>query len=160
MNRSRGTVWAVAVLVLVTTVLTGPAVHAVDVTREPGTFDGGNATVATVDVVDAPALEQGRFGTDVHYLRGATARVTVSEVTGTPRLLLRVEAPALEYDETATVVLREGERGQHRLSIDDATLQSDGIPAESITVRTTVRVQSFDGDRVVHRTNDTIGGGP
>lgn len=160
MNRSRGAVWAVVIFVLVTAVLTGPAVQGVDVTREPKSFSDGDALVANVDLLEAPALEPGRFGTAVHYLRGTAVRTTVSEVTGSPRLVLRVEAPALDYDETATTVLKDGERGQRRLSIDDAIVEEDAVPEAPVTVRTTVRVQSFDGDRLVHRVNHTVEGNP
>lgn len=159
MNLSRGAVWGVAVVVLVTAVLAGPVVQGVDVTRDQVAFGGGDATVADVELVDVPALDAGRFGTDVHYLRGATARATVRDVTGRPRLVLRVQAPELDYDETATTVVRAGDRGPRVLSVDDVTVENDAVPGHPVVVQTTVRVQSFDGDSVVHRTNHTVGGG-
>lgn len=157
MNRARGATWAVVLAVVAATVLAGPAVDGVALTQASQSFGGGDATVADLEVTDGPALETGRFGTGVRYVRGPTARATVRAVDGTPRLVVRVEVPALDVDETATTLLAEGDRGERRLSVPDRSLQR-GERSAAVTARTTVRIQSFDVDRTVYERTRTIGG--
>lgn len=156
MEPARVAYWAVAATILGSLVLAGP-VGGLDVTSESSDLGGGTATVADVELGQATTLEAGRFGTDRAYARGPVATVTVHSVTGTPRLVLRTEIPALEYEGVATELLEPDTNGRHRLSIPDEPFSPAAVAVDTATVRTTVRVQSFDGNWLVFERNRTVG---
>lgn len=159
MNHGRVAVWGVAAAVVATTLLAGPALGITDLTRPTPALGDGNATVTDVSVVDGPTIEAGRFGTDVRYLRGPTVRATVDGVSGTPRLIVHLTVPAMDVDESVSTLLVAADRGERRLEIPDRPL--DGAPPDdSVTATTTVRLQSFGGDRILHEANWTVGGRP
>lgn len=158
MSHGRVAVWAVVCVVVATSLLAGPALGVVDPTRPPPSLDDGDATVTDVSVVDGPAVEPGRFGTDVYYLRGPTVRATVDDVADTPRLVVHLSVPAMDVEESASTLLEAGDRGQRRLAIPDRLL-ADAPPDDPVRATTTVRLQSFDDDRTLHERNWTVGGG-
>ena len=148
-------VTVVALLVAVVLVTTGPLVG-IDVTREPVTeFSDGNATVADVGTEsDRFRISDGRFGTDVEYVRLPTATVTVSEVTERPRLVYGIEIPALGIEQFETAVITEP--GRYRLAPDDYGMESGTADAQSYAGTLAVRVQSFSTDRTVYTENVTV----
>lgn len=150
----RDPVVVVGVLVVLVLVGAGP-LTGVDVTSARSTTVGdGNATVESV-AVDSSALgvTPGRFGTNVSYLRLPSATVNVGSVTGRPQLVYLVSAPGLGVDRVETRVVTSG--GTYRLSPDDKAL-APGTTAGEYAVAVTVRIQSFSGDRVLLRTNETV----
>jgi len=156
MEPARAAYWAVVLGVVGTLLVTGSAIGVVDVTADQPRLGGGKATVSDVTLVDGPAIEAGRFGTERMYARGPTAGVTVRGVTGTPRVLLRTEIPRLAYDDATWRVLERGARGTVSLSLSDQPFAVDAIEFDETTVMTTVRVQSYEGDRVVYSRNRTV----
>jgi len=149
-------VTAVALLVAVVLVVTGPLVG-VDATREPVTeFGDGDAVVADVGTdSNAFRISDGRFGTEVEYARLPTATVTVSSVTDRPRLVYVVAVPALDISQFETTVVTDP--GRYRLAPDDYGMAAGTATAQSYTGTLTVRVQSFTTDRTVHRENVSVG---
>lgn len=156
MDPARTVFWGVAVAILGGLLLTSPAIGLLDVTDEPARLGGGNATVTDVTLVDGPAIDAGRFGTNRTYLRGPTAAATVGSVTDDPRLVLRLEAPALSVDAATTRVLDSDATGRVRLSLSDRPIALAPVDDGTVTVRTTVRVQSFRTDRVILAENRTL----
>jgi hypothetical protein len=155
MEPARAAYWTVVVGVFAIVALTGQ-VGGLNVTAESPGLGEGNATVVEVGVVEEPAITDGRFGTERVYARAPTVAVTVRNVTGTPRVLLRSEIPRLEFDDATWRVLEAGTRGTFRLSLADRPFPAEEIRFGETTVRTTVRVQSFDGGRVAYAKNHSV----
>lgn len=144
----------VGVLVVLVLVGAGP-LTGLDVSdAQSSTVGEGNATVESVAVDRSTlAVTDGRFGTNVSYLRIPTATVTLGSVTGRPQLVYLVSAPALDVDRIETLVVTSG--GTYRLDPDDRAL-APGVQPGSYTVSITVRFQSFSTEQVLLRTNETV----
>lgn len=121
----------------------------------PTSVDDGTATVESVAVpTDELHVSDGRFGTAVSYLRVPDARVRLAAVSDHPRLVYRVEVPALDVDLTATRIVAE--RGTHDLHLRDHALEPDRVSNSSYEATVTVRVQSFAVDRTAYERNVTL----
>jgi hypothetical protein len=156
MQSARAAYWAVVIGIVGSLLVTGPGVGLLDVTADRPELGRGNLTVTDVSLVEDPALDAGRFGTDRVYSRGQTAHVRVGNVTGSPRVLLGTEIPELEYHDATWRVLEPGTRGRIDLSLPDRPVDHDEVTVDETAVRTTVRVQSFNGSRVVYAANHTV----
>jgi len=147
----------VVAVLAVTLVLTGPFGVVDATTRNPTTVGDGqaNATVERLDT-DEMVIDSGRFGTQVSYLRLPDATVSVSDTVGQPRLVYRVVVPALGVDSVATEVLSAGQSGTLRLELRDRGLDPAAVTEDQYRATVTVRVQSFERDRTVFETNETV----
>lgn len=155
--------WGVICVIFLALVAAGAGVSSDGVTgvtsAGPTTAVVGDGT-AEVSVVSLPAdrlrIDDGRFGTGVQYLRIPDVRVRVDDVDGDPRIVYRVEVPALDVDEAATNSLT-GRTGQTvTVRGVDQAFDPEEIPADRYDARVTVRVQSFDVDETVASTNVTV----
>lgn len=156
MDRSDWASTLAVAVVAVVLVASGPlAGGLVQPSGTPTTVDDGNATVASV-AVPAENLEitPGRFGTDVSYLRIPDAEVRLASVTDHPRLVYRIEVPALDVELTATKIVTD--RGTHRLHLRDYGMDPATVTNGSYDATVSVRVQSFGLDRTVSRENVTV----
>jgi len=145
-------------IVLVTLIVTSPVVGILDVTeRNPTTVGDGTAT-ASVERLDTDALtiDRGRFGTRVMYLRIPEATVAVTDVRGRPRIVYRIRVPELGVDTTSTELLKSASPTSVRLGPRDRGLDPAAVSDENYHGIVTVRVQSFERDRTVYETNETI----
>lgn len=155
--------WGVTGVILLALVAGGAGVST-DGTGGAASVGANSAAVgdgtATVSVAALPSdrlrIDDGRFGTGVLYLRIPDVRVGVDGVDGEPRLVYRVEVPALDVDEAATASLagRDGETVALR-GVDQA-FDPDEITADRYDARVTVRVQSFEVDETVDSVNETV----
>lgn len=144
-------------VVLVTLVISGPAVPGVSLTQssQPTALGEGNATVTAVEIAESDVkITPGRFGTDVLYLRGPDANVQLEGVDGQPRIVYRIEIPALDV-ETATTRLLAGP-GKLTVRLDDRAFLPDQVDEERYDGELTVRIQSFSTDRTLLREQITV----
>lgn len=143
-------------VVIVSLVFSGPLVPGVSLTQAgERTLDDGNATVSSVTIdTDAVRITPGRFGTSVQYLRLPDARVDVTGVEGQPRLVYRLEVPALDLDLAETKLLSEP--GQRVVRLPDRAFAPGRLSADRYQGRLTVRVQSFSTDYTVFNESVTI----
>lgn len=150
----RDWVAVVGALVVGVLVATGP-LTGLDVTSAgASTFGDGDATVDGVDLTAADlTVTDGRFGADGPYLRIPAATVTVSSVTERPRLVYVVAVPELGITRTETRVFTRS--GRYRLAPDDRALAPD-TSSGSYEATLLLRVQSFETDRLLLRTNTTV----
>lgn len=156
MDRQRALRWTAVAVVCLSLLASGPAVGVLEPTRDrPATVGTGNATAADVRPSGGVALERGRFGTGVLYLRIPEVRVAVASVTGHPQLRYTVDAPGLSVRESVTRVIDDP--GIHRLALSDRAMPPDSVSAGEHRVTLTVRVQSFDGDRTVFERTARVG---
>lgn len=156
MNRERAPAWVVVAAVAGTLVLTGPAVGLVQVGGEPASLGGGSATVSEVTVDGEPAIDRGRFGTGVVYVRPPPVSVIVTEALDAPQLVYRVTVPELSYERTATRLLGESRSGRYRLAIPDRGVSADRVQNDAYDVGLAVSVQSFGGQETVARRNVSV----
>ena len=147
-------VTVVGVLVVLVLVGAGP-LTGVDVSNaQSSTVGEGNATVESLTVEQsALTVTDGRFGTNVSYLRIPPATVTLGSVTGRPQLVYLVSSPALDVDRVETLVVTS--EGSYRLNPDDKAL-APGTESGEYRVSITVRLQSFSTEQVLLRTNETV----
>ena len=141
-------------LVVGVLVATGP-LTGLDVTSAgASTFGDGDATVDGVELAASDlTVTDGRFGAAGPYLRIPTATVAVSSVTERPRLVYVVTVPGLGITRTETLVFTRP--GRYRLAPDDRALPPDTSSA-SYDATLLIRVQSFETDRILLRTNTTV----
>ena len=146
-----------AAFVAISLVATGP-LFGLDVTRDsPDSFGEGTATVTAVDIEYSELrVTDGRFGTDVSYLRVPTASVTVGSVTGRPRLVYVVQVPEAGIDAVSTTLVTDPDR-TYTLDPGDQGMERDSV-TEPVTGTVTVRLQSFSASRTVVSRNVTVEG--
>jgi hypothetical protein len=142
--------------VLFVLVLSSPVLGAVDLTPESRDRLGDGTANATLvsDPDDGLYVDRGRFGTDVFYLRIPDAAVDVESVTGRPRLVYQVSVPGLDFERSATTRL-DGD-GRVRVPMDARAFTHAQVANESYRATVTVRVQSFETDRVVAERTVTV----
>ena len=147
---------AVVGLVLFVLVLSSPVLGAVDLTPETRDRLGDGTAEATLASTPAEDLRinRGRFGTGVFYLRIPPAVVDVESVTGRPRVVYRVAVPGLGFERTATA--RVTESGRVRVPMDARAFTLAAVDNETYRAAVSVRVQSFETDRVVARRTATV----
>lgn len=156
MDPARAARWSVAGVVCAVLVVSGPAVGTIDLVPARTTgVGGGDATVASASVpADRLAVNRGRFGTGVYYLRLPAAEATVGAVDGRPRLVYVVRVPALGVEHTATRPVEAP--GDLRLRARPLALDPAAVPGGTHRAELVLRVQSFDVDRTVRRWNGSI----
>lgn len=110
---------ALAAVVAVVTVVSGPLVGAADLTRAAPPAGPGEAAV-TVETVPADeiVLERGRFGAGRYHLAGPPAVVAVESIRDNPVVRYTVDVPGLWTTATSRYELagRAGQRLQLRPS--------------------------------------------
>jgi len=146
----------VAGFVLFVLVVSSPVLGAVDLTPETRDSLGDGTANATLvsDPGDGLYIDHGRFGTDVFYLRIPDAVARVESVTGRPRLVYQVSVPGLDFQRTATARIERP--GRVRVPMDARAFTYAQVANESYRATVTVRVQSFETDRVVARRTATV----
>ncbi|EMA25120.1 MULTISPECIES: hypothetical protein [Haloarcula] len=148
---------AVALFVLVTLVVTGPLVGVDAVRTQPTTIGDGTATVSSVQLPTSEIrFTDGRFGTNVAYLRVPDASVTVDSVTGRPRLLYQVAVPALDISLEDEQVLSDGQSGTYRLAPGDRAVTPSSLERDVYRGTVLLRVQSFETAETIVAENVTV----
>ncbi|MGB9930945.1 hypothetical protein [Haloarcula amylolytica] len=147
----------VALFVLVTLVVTGPIVGVDAVRTQPTTIGDGTASVSSVQVPTSEIrITDGRFGTNVAYLRVPDASVTVDSVTGRPRLLYQVSVPALDISLEDERVISEGQHGTYRLAPGDRAVAPASLDRGAYRGTVLLRVQSFETAETIVAENVTV----
>ena len=146
----------VAGFVLFVLVLSSPVLGAVDLTPETRDSLGDGTANATLvsEPNDGLYIDRGRFGTDVFYLRIPDAVVDADSVSGRPRVVYEVSVPGLDFERTATARIENP--GQVRVPMDARAFTYPQVQNESYRATATVRIQSFETDRVVATRTVTI----
>lgn len=135
MDLGRGVVWAAISIIVLTSVVSGPIVPALDLTSPRD--DAPGISFAAEDDLDASlaslpeggvALVQGRFGAGAYTLDVPDAAVDVNRVRGSPRLVYKVRIPDLGFVRaTVHFVGPEHEGSRLTLSVEPVTFDPDRI---------------------------------
>lgn len=124
---------------------------------EPSALDDGTATVAVETLpTERLHIDDGRFGTDVRYLRIPDASVRVSDVRGTPRVVYRVEIPALDVDQASSTLLTDDADRAVRIPGTHRAFESGEVREDRYAATVSIRIQSFSVDRTVVTVNETV----
>ncbi|MFB6308627.1 MAG: hypothetical protein ABEH35_04785 [Haloarculaceae archaeon] len=157
MDAVRTVEWLAVGLICLLLLASGPLVGGGVPERVPSEVGDGNATVTVESFpADQFRIDRGRFGTNVSYLRIPDIHLFVASVRGTPRLVYRIELPALGVDRVATDILTSRARGDRRLTAQDRAIPYRDLDNETYRATVTVRVQSFDVNYDLVRRNVTV----
>ncbi|WP_302081719.1 hypothetical protein [Salinibaculum rarum] len=136
---------AVAVI-LVGMLLSGP-VGGVDLVPERPSLDEGTASVTVIEpTADSIRVTEGRFGTNVSYVRIPDLVIDVTSVEGQPRVLYQVTVPDLNIRKQNDKLVQSN--GRLRVPISDHAVVKEGA-LDGVRARLVVRVQSYSGETVV-----------
>lgn len=141
---------AAVALVLFGMLLSGP-VGGVDLAREEPSLGDGTASVTVVEPDDGPVVvTEGRFGTNVSYVRIPDLVVDVTSVDGQPRVFYQVRIPELGIEKQNDRVVRS--TGRLRVPVSDRAVPK-GAAVDGAKAHLVVRVQSYtQGAVVLNRT--------
>lgn len=139
MDAARGIVWTAVGVILLTAIVSGPLVGAVDLTtpRDAGpgiSFGAGDELDASVVSLpqDDIRLEAGRYGAGTYYLRVPDAVVDIKRVRGSPRLVYKLRIDRLGYVRaTVHFVDREHEGERLHLALEPDTFAPDRIEGDA-----------------------------
>lgn len=153
MDAPRRAVVAAVALIAAVTLVSGPLVGAVDLTREPddgpgGGFGNGSATVSVTDFPDSVAIEQGRYGSQQYFLRVPDATVDIADIEGQPFLKYDLYIEEMALSKTTTVFLDPSYEGQNTLSIDEQAFDPEEIDRRRYNATLTISLRA-DGDETV-----------
>ncbi|MFB6311112.1 MAG: hypothetical protein ABEH64_08015 [Salinirussus sp.] len=135
---------AVVVFILVVTALGGLA------GADASQVGTGSADVRVLSPTpDHLDVESGRFGSAARYVRLPDVTMSISDVTGRPRVQYRITVPALDIDRHRSSVIEGADR--LRIHLPDVALPPRGQDPAPGTYqgRVIVAVQSFSTDRTV-----------
>ena len=142
--------------ILVILLLSGPG-SSIDFTDDSASLGDGNASVTVLEPGGEPLrVTDGRFGTNVSYVRIPDLVGHVTTVEGSPRVFYQVSVPAFGIEKQNSKVVQSP--GRIRVPISDRAL-TGSVNTEGVTASVVVRVQSFTGGRVVlNRTVEVVSG--
>ena len=157
MERERATVWGVVSLVVVTTLVSGPLVGAVDLTTEPEMdFGTGSMTVDSVTLPDRATLSVGRFGAGEYTLRVPDASVEISAVDGRPLLVYRLSIRERGYTRSTVHFVSQKNVGTYPLSLSDDSFDRASVANDSYQGRLEVIARANERSRVITAQQITV----
>lgn len=143
--------------IVVLSVVSGPLIPGIDLSRSPPPDESIGTGTASVTVLDSPAqltLERGSFGAGTFHLAGEESIVDVTGVEGNPYLEYRLRIPALDIVHIRGKSLY-GVSGNDTLEFDAYEVRPDRIGKETYRGVLAIHLQS-DDYAVLHRSNVTI----
>jgi len=158
MDAERATVWSVVGLVVVTTLLSGPLVGAVDLTTEPDrpALGSGSVSVASVSLPEQATLSAGRFGADEYTLRVPDATAEITAIDGRPILVYTLSIPVRGYTRSTTHFLAAHHTGTFTLSIADDGFEPSTVTRSEYDGRLQVVARANESERVVANRTITV----
>ncbi|PSP93204.1 hypothetical protein BRC91_10520 [Halobacteriales archaeon QS_4_62_28] len=157
MERERATVWGVVGLVVMTTLVSGPLVGAVDLTTEPEmSFGDGSVAVEDVALPDRATLSAGRFGAGEYTLRVPDASVEISAVQGRPLLVYRLSIQERGYTRSTVHFVSQKNAGTYSLSLSDDSFDRAAVANDSYQGRLEVIARTNERSRVITARQITV----
>mgnify|MGYP006298861161 CR=1 FL=1 len=158
MDVARAVVLVTAGAVVFLALLTGPA-GPLTVPAD-GSFGAGlatgNASVAGVEFPDDPTLSGGRYEAGQFVLRVGDVAVRVSDVTGRPLLVYKLDVRGLEYTRSSLTVLEPGMEGSRAISLSRATLEGSSVTRDAYPGELKLVLRGDGPDRSVATRNVTV----
>lgn len=158
-STARSLVRATAACLLAVAVVSGPLVPGVDLTRPEDAdhlvCEGGSASVDLAEPPGGFTLEADRFGAGTYTFSGEDAAAEVETVEGCPRLVYRLQVPALGVDSRKVHFLSADDGGTVVLSPPSPSVAPDDVDRDAYEGTVTVELHG-DTRRVLYRENVTI----
>lgn len=131
MDDARAVVLATGAVVVLLTLLTGPAIGVIAVPSDEGLGGAGlatgNATLTEVEFPADPTLSAGQYEAGQFVLRTGDVGIRVANVTGRPLLTYKLDVHGLDYTRSSLTVLEPGMAGRRSIQ-----LSTDTLPAEAV----------------------------
>lgn len=145
-------------VILLVSLLSGPLVGAIDLRSEvPGDVPGdGSVDVAVLSVPDEGRLEPKRYLTGGHVVSLPPATVEVSNLSGNPMLVYKLQIPEMWYVAVTTYVLDGESTGRRTLTLDEPILNRTSLPRDSYQGELRVIRRIDERDTVLYRGNVTL----
>lgn len=154
MKSARGASGVTVGVILLTILVSGPLVGAVDLTRSSsadGAPGDGTVTVENVAVAEAETrMYSGRFGAETIYLNVPDARVDVDGVQGRPIVTYTASVPNLSTTSGQTYFLQESS-DEITLQIDRPAFDPDQVTRDAYEVELEIVVRDSAGEHVVYQ---------
>jgi hypothetical protein len=158
MNSIRLLLSLVACSVLVTSLLLGPLVGAVDLRSEVSDQIPGDGS-ADIDILSLP--EEGQLKPKPYLTGGYVVSlpsgvVKVSKRSGYPLLVYKLRIPSVWYVAVTTYVLDESSTGRQTMTLDEPVLNRTSLSRDSYGGQLLVIGRSNGHDTIVSRRNVTL----
>ncbi len=159
MDVGRVSVIAVAVIIGLVTVATGPIVGAIQV-PEPGLegysqIGGGSANVTVVDAPSQARLAEGGYS-DLRYLTVPDTELEISNVTGSPLLVYSLDIDDLGYSRSSTHVITSRTEGPYSLSLERDALDRSELDRQQYEGTLQIRLQASGPSRTIYEQPITV----
>lgn len=157
MRLARGLVVLTLVGIVVLSVLSGPLVAGIDLSRSPPPHESigtGTASVTIRDVPEQLTLEQGSFGAGTYHVADEESVVSATAVEGNPYLEYRLRIPELDIVHIRGESLY-GVSGNYTLQFDAYEVRPERIRQETYQGVLAIHLQSDDFAEL-YRSNVTV----
>lgn len=147
MDRRELTVFVVALIIVGTTIVSGPLVGVANLTHtESSTNERFGTGTAEINVQFVPTegavLQRGSFGSGMYHLEAPSARVSVGAVSGNPYLEYVIEIDALDVVDISTYVLANHEGMDLKLRFRPFEISPQNVEKAQYNGTIIVRIQS------------------
>ena len=163
MDAVRATVFGTVAVIGVVTILTGPLVSEFDVTddRSQPSIVGNQTDSISASTVSVPEsgirFERDRFGAGTYQLMVPDAELYIEEVTGTPRIIYRLNIPGLHYSRGTILFIDSSQEGSRlTLEFESKDFTPSEVTQERYAGRLAIVTLDSSGSTDVYSENVTI----
>lgn len=150
MEYTRGVVAAVATVVVVTALLSGPLGPGISFTETPTvTYGEGNVTVSSASLPETAAFERGSYGSDRYHLTVPATSIEFTALDGGPILAYRIQIDSLNYSRSTTHFLDESITSPYELTMQSDDFEARQIQQDAYNGTVSVVVRDSAGERIV-----------
>lgn len=148
-----------AAIIVGTAIISGPLVNGVDFTPQSEEFSPGSGT-AEITVKSVPrtaTLTRRTTRTNESYvLRVPDATVSVSDVTGTPLLVYKIQIRELGHTRGTTLFLNSSMGGRRSLSLEQSYFEESEVSQSEYAGTATITLRSDSGEQQIYQGNVSV----
>jgi hypothetical protein len=157
MEQTRGVVAAVATIVVVTALFSGPLGPGISLTATSSvTYGEGTVTVSSTSLPERATFEGGSYGSERYHLTVPATSIEFASLEGGPILAYRIEIDALNYSRSTTHFLDESITSPYELTMQSDDFDADQIQQNAYDGTISVVVRDSAGERTVAERAITI----
>jgi len=157
MEYTRGVVAAVATIVVVTALLSGPLGPGISLTETSTvTYGEGNVTVSSASIPETATFEGGSYGSERYHLTVPAASIAFDSLDGGPILAYRIQINSLNYSRSTTHFLDESISSPYELTMQSDDFDGEQIQRETYDGTISVIVRDSAGERTIAEKTITV----